>query len=63
MFVEIPIVLTSPLISDAFLIDWALADPVATTSQIDVLDVENQALSEKNAQLLVNSLQELGPQT
>mmetsp|Transcript_56769 Transcript_56769/g.127608 ORF Transcript_56769/g.127608 Transcript_56769/m.127608 type:complete len:305 (+) Transcript_56769:76-990(+) len=59
MFVEIPIVLTSPLISDAFLIDWALADPVATTSQIDVLDVENQALSEKNAQLLVNSLQEL----
>jgi len=58
MFMEIPISISSPAIIESFLIDWALADPIATT-QLDFLDVENQAFLEKNTQLLIASLQDL----
>jgi len=59
MFMEIPITVTSPVITEAFLLDWALMDPISTT-QLDVLDVENQqAFLEKNTQLLIGSLQDL----
>merc|ERR1712125_118248 len=58
MFVEIPISIHSPVIVEAFLMDWAIADPV-TTTQIEALDVENQVFLEKNVQLLIQSLQEL----
>jgi len=59
MFMEIPISIHSPVIVEAFLVDWALMDPISTT-QIDALDVENQAFLEKNVQLLISSLQDLG---
>jgi len=58
MFMEIPISVHSPVIVEAFLLDWALMDPASTT-QIDALDVENQVFLEKNTQLLISSLQEL----
>mmetsp|Transcript_60077 Transcript_60077/g.130296 ORF Transcript_60077/g.130296 Transcript_60077/m.130296 type:complete len:309 (-) Transcript_60077:52-978(-) len=58
MFVEIPISVHSPVIVEAFLVDWAIMDPVSTT-QIEALDVENQAFLEKNVQLLISSLTEL----
>lgn len=57
MFVEIPITVTSGVIAEAFLVDWAIADPSSCT-QIETLDVENQ-LQERNVQLLINSLQDL----
>jgi len=59
MFVEIPISIHSPVIVEAFLLDWAIMDPMAMT-QIDSLDVENQVFLENNVQLLIKSLQELG---
>eukprot|EP00928_Gymnodinium_smaydae_P069118 TRINITY_DN524_c0_g2_i1.p1 TRINITY_DN524_c0_g2~~TRINITY_DN524_c0_g2_i1.p1 ORF type:complete len:336 (+),score=83.19 TRINITY_DN524_c0_g2_i1:89-1009(+) len=58
MFVEIPISIHSPVIVEAFLVDWAISDPSATT-QIEALDVENQVFLEKNVQLLIQSLQDL----
>lgn len=58
MFVEIPISIHSSVIVEAFLVDWAITDPVAAT-QIEALDVENQVFMEKNVQLLIQSLQEL----
>jgi translation initiation factor 3 subunit H len=58
MFAEISISIHSPVIVEAFLMDWAIADPV-TTTQIEALDVENQVFLEKNVQLLIQSLQEL----
>jgi len=57
MFVEIPITITSAVIAEAFLVDWAIADPSSCT-QIETLDVENQ-LQERNVELLINSLQAL----
>merc|ERR1719201_2446796 len=59
MFVEIPIHIHSPLLTEAFLVDWALADPVATTTQLEALDIENQAFLEKNVQLLIGSMLDL----
>jgi len=59
MFVEIPISINSPVIVEAFLLDWALQDPITTMSQLDILDVENQAFTEKNVELLSRSLQDL----
>jgi translation initiation factor 3 subunit H len=58
MFTEIPISITSPVIVESFLMDWAIADPI-TQTQIEALDVENQVFLEKNVQLLIQSLQEL----
>mmetsp|Transcript_89746 Transcript_89746/g.253065 ORF Transcript_89746/g.253065 Transcript_89746/m.253065 type:complete len:310 (+) Transcript_89746:77-1006(+) len=58
MFAEIPITIHSPMIVEAFLVDWAIMDPM-TTTQIEALDVENQVFLEKNVQLLINSLQDL----
>jgi len=58
MFMEIPISIHSPVIVEAFLVDWAIMDPISTT-QIDNLDVENQVFLEKNVQLLIGSLQDL----
>jgi len=58
MFVEIPISITSSVIVESFLVDWAIMDPL-TTSNIDSLDVENQVFMEKNVQLLISSLQDL----
>merc|ERR1712060_738768 len=59
MFMEIPVAITSSVMAEAFLIDWAISDPLSTTSQVGILDVENQAFLEKNVQLLIGSLQEL----
>jgi len=59
MFMEIPITINSSVIAEAFLVDWAISDPISTTSQVGILDVENQAFLEKNVQLLIGSLQEL----
>ena len=58
MFVEIPITITSPAIVESFLVDWAISDPLCTT-QIDALDVENEAFLDKNVQLLISSLHDL----
>lgn len=58
MFVEMPISIHSPVIMEAFLVDWAITDP-STTTQIEALDVENQVFLEKNVQLLIQSLQDL----
>mmetsp|Transcript_116409 Transcript_116409/g.292778 ORF Transcript_116409/g.292778 Transcript_116409/m.292778 type:complete len:354 (-) Transcript_116409:65-1126(-) len=59
MFMEIPVSISSSVIAEAFLVDWAISDPISTTSQVGILDVENQAFLEKNVQLLIGSLQEL----
>lgn len=59
MFMEIPISINSPVIVEAFLVDWCISDPISTTTQLDTLDVENQAFVEKNVQLLISSLQDL----
>jgi len=59
MFMELPITVSSSAIVEAFLVDWAISDPIATTSQVGVLDIENQAFLEKNVQLLMNSLEDL----
>lgn len=59
MFMELPITVSSSAIIEAFLVDWAISDPISTTSQVGVLDVENQAFLEKNVQLLMNSLADL----
>jgi translation initiation factor 3 subunit H len=59
MFMEIPISIHSPVIVEAFLVDWCISDPISTSAQLDTLDVENQAFVEKNVQLLISSLQEL----
>lgn len=59
MFLEIPIVMSSSLVVENFLVDWAMSDPSSTTSQLCTLDVENQGFLEKNVQLLMDSLGEL----
>ncbi|CAE8646323.1 unnamed protein product [Polarella glacialis] len=59
MFMEIPISINSPVIVESFLLDWCISDPIGTTTQLDTLDVENQAFVEKNVQLLISSLQDL----
>lgn len=59
MFREIPITIHSPLLVEAFLVDWAMSDPSSTTTQMEALNVENQAFLEKNVQLLITSLQDL----
>merc|ERR1719436_1566856 len=59
MFMEIPVIINSSLIVEAFLVDWAISDPTNTTSQLTTLDVENQGFLEKNVQLLMDSLAEL----
>jgi len=59
MFTEIPITVVSSPIAECFMLDWAITDPVYTMSQVDTLDVENQAFFEKNVQLLTGSLAEL----
>mmetsp|Transcript_68543 Transcript_68543/g.153602 ORF Transcript_68543/g.153602 Transcript_68543/m.153602 type:complete len:357 (-) Transcript_68543:73-1143(-) len=59
MFMELPITVSSSAIVEAFLVDWAISDPISTTSQVGVLDVENQAFLEKNVQLLMHSLEML----
>lgn len=58
MFMEIPISISSPVICEAFLVDWALLDPISTT-QIDALNIEDQAFLERNLQLLIESLTQL----
>lgn len=52
MFLEIPIVMNSSLVVENFLVDWAMADPASTTSQLATLDVDNQHFLEKNVQLV-----------
>jgi len=59
MFKEVPIEITSPLLVEAFLVEWALSDPYSTTTQLEALDLDNQAFLEKNVQLLIGSLQDL----
>ncbi|CAE7346565.1 eif3h [Symbiodinium natans] len=59
MFVEIPIVVTASPLAECFLLDWSITNPLATTSQVETLDVENQAFFEKNVQLLSSSLANL----
>merc|ERR1740116_531241 len=59
MLMEIPVVVTSSVMAEAFLIDWAISDPVNTTSQVGILDVENQAVLEKNVKWLIDSMQDL----
>jgi len=59
MFMEIEVSITSSVISEAFLIDWAISDPMDPTSQVEVLDVENQAFLEQNINLLTRSLGDL----
>jgi len=59
MFMDIPVTIAASILTEAFLVDWAIQDPVSTTSQVGILDVENQAFLEKNVQLLIGSLQEL----
>eukprot|EP00913_Durusdinium_trenchii_P013006 g12211.t1 len=44
MFVEIPIVVTASPLAECFLLDWSIMSPLAT-SQVETLDVENQATS------------------
>jgi translation initiation factor 3 subunit H len=56
MFKEIPVVISASAISEAFMVDWAIADPFSTTSQIGILDMENQAFLDKNVKLLIDSL-------
>lgn len=56
MFKEIPVVISSPALTEAFLVDWAIADPFSTTSQIGILDMENHAFLDKNVKLLIDSL-------
>mmetsp|Transcript_21433 Transcript_21433/g.26386 ORF Transcript_21433/g.26386 Transcript_21433/m.26386 type:complete len:339 (-) Transcript_21433:8-1024(-) len=58
MFVEIPIVVTASPLAECFLLDWSIMSPLAT-SQVDTLDVENQAFFEKNVQLLSSALANL----
>jgi translation initiation factor 3 subunit H len=58
MFMEIPLSITSLVIVESFLVDWAISDPM-TMSQVPALDVENQVFLEKNVQLLIQSLQVL----
>ena len=36
------VVTASPL-AECFLLDWSIQSPLATTSQVETLDVENQA--------------------
>jgi translation initiation factor 3 subunit H len=59
MFMEIEVAITSSVIAEAFLIDWAISDPTDPTSQVEVLDVENQAFLEQNINLLTRSLTDL----
>eukprot|EP00933_Yihiella_yeosuensis_P061629 TRINITY_DN64465_c0_g1_i1.p1 TRINITY_DN64465_c0_g1~~TRINITY_DN64465_c0_g1_i1.p1 ORF type:complete len:349 (+),score=90.32 TRINITY_DN64465_c0_g1_i1:46-1092(+) len=59
MFREIPVVITCNPLAECFLLDWSIMDPVVTTSQMETLDVENQAFFEKNVQLLSTSLADL----
>lgn len=59
MFLEIPVSISASVIAEAFLVDWAISDPSSTTSQVGILDVENQAFLEKNVQLLISSLGDL----
>ncbi|CAE7656546.1 unnamed protein product, partial [Symbiodinium sp. CCMP2456] len=59
MFTEIPIVVTASPLAECFLLDWSITNPLATTSQVETLDVENQAFFEKNVQLLSSSLANL----
>merc|ERR1719221_2213224 len=59
MFMEIPISFHSSALVEAFMVDWCISDPMSTTSQVDILDIENQAFVEKNVQLLTDSLQQL----
>lgn len=59
MFVEKPISVGSSAIIESFLVDWAICDPMTTTSQVAILDVENQVFLEKNVQLLMGSLADL----
>jgi len=58
MFVEIPIVVTASPLAECFLLDWSIMSPLAT-SQVETLDVENQAFFEKNVQLLSSALANL----
>lgn len=58
MFMELPVVIHSPAIVDAFLVDWSLLDPASTT-QIEALDTENQVFLERNMDLLIRALQDL----
>jgi len=59
MFMEIPVSISSSVITEAFLVDWALSDPISTTSQVGILDVENAGYLQKNVKLLIDSLQDL----
>merc|ERR1719263_173260 len=59
MFIEYPVYIHSPAIVEAFLVDWSLMDASSTT-QIEALDTENQVFLERNMQLLINALQDLG---
>jgi len=59
MFKEIPIHIHYPLLIETFLVDWALSDPISTTTQLESLDIENQAFLEKNIQLLLGSMFDL----
>eukprot|EP00933_Yihiella_yeosuensis_P020209 TRINITY_DN16256_c3_g1_i1.p1 TRINITY_DN16256_c3_g1~~TRINITY_DN16256_c3_g1_i1.p1 ORF type:complete len:348 (-),score=82.17 TRINITY_DN16256_c3_g1_i1:153-1196(-) len=59
MFREIPVVITASPLAECFLLDWSIMDPLGTTTQLDALDVENQAFFEKNVQLLSASLSDL----
>jgi translation initiation factor 3 subunit H len=58
MFEEIPIIVKSPAIVEAFMVDWSLMDPTAN-SQIESLDTENQVFLERNMQLLIETLEKL----
>jgi len=59
MFRDIPVNINFPVLCEAFLINWAIADSESTTSQMGILDVENQAFLEKNVKMLIESLQDL----
>ncbi|PHJ22850.1 eukaryotic initiation factor- subunit 3 [Cystoisospora suis] len=59
ILIEVPIVVVNPFLAEAFLMDWAVNDPLLNQADFDSLELDQSGYVEKNLSLLSLSLDSL----
>ncbi|CBZ56235.1 DEHA2F06798p, related [Neospora caninum Liverpool] len=60
ILIEVPLVVVNPFLVEAFLMDWAVHDPLQNQADFDSLELDQSVYMEKNLSMLSMSLEALG---
>ncbi|KYF40354.1 putative eukaryotic initiation factor-3, subunit 3 [Toxoplasma gondii ARI] len=60
ILIEVPLVVVNPFLVEAFLMDWAVHDPLQNQADFDSLELDQSVYMEKNLSMLSLSLEALG---